>query len=47
MVLQYSYVPDILVKRGPHREQHLAGAAKMVRRRLIDVCQSIGWDMHR
>lgn len=30
MVLQYSYVPDILEKRGPHREQHLAGAAKMV-----------------
>lgn len=30
-VLQYSYVPDILEKRGPYREAHLAGAAKMVR----------------
>jgi hypothetical protein len=29
-VLQYAYVPDILEKRGPHREQHLAGASKMV-----------------
>ncbi|KAI3437909.1 hypothetical protein D9Q98_000354 [Chlorella vulgaris] len=28
-VLQYAYVPDILEKRGPHREQHLAGASKM------------------
>lgn len=25
-VLQYSYVPDILEKRGPHREAHLAAA---------------------
>lgn len=30
MLLQYSYVPDILEKRGPYREQHLAGANKMV-----------------
>lgn len=31
MLLQYKYVPDILEKRGPFREQHLAGANKMVR----------------
>ena len=30
-VLQYNYVPDILEKRGPFREQHLAGANTMVR----------------
>ncbi len=30
-VLQYSYVPDILEKRGPFREKHLEGAHKMVR----------------
>lgn len=29
-VLQYQYVPDILEKRGPYREAHLAGANKMV-----------------
>ena len=29
-VLQYNYVPDILEKRGPYREQHLARASKMV-----------------
>lgn len=29
-LLQYSYVPDILEKRGPYREQHLAGANNMV-----------------
>lgn len=28
-VLQYQYVPDILEKRGPYREAHLAGANKM------------------
>jgi len=27
-VLKYSYVPDILEKRGPHREEHLAAARK-------------------
>lgn len=25
-VLQYSYVPDILEKRGPHREAHIKAA---------------------
>ena len=29
-VLKYNYVPDILDKRGPYREAHLAGAKKMV-----------------
>lgn len=28
---QYQYVSDILDKRGPYREAHLAGAHKMVR----------------
>jgi uncharacterized protein YciI len=28
-VLQYSYVPDILEKRGPYRAEHLEGARKM------------------
>ncbi|CAK0738959.1 hypothetical protein CVIRNUC_001117 [Coccomyxa viridis] len=27
-VLQYKYVPDILEKRGPFREQHLAAASQ-------------------
>ena len=31
-LLQYKYVPDILEKRGPYREQHLAGANKLVSR---------------
>jgi len=30
-VLQYTYVPDILEKRGPYRAEHLEGAKKMVR----------------
>ena len=30
-VLQYKYVPDLLEKRGPFREHHLAGANTMVR----------------
>jgi hypothetical protein len=29
-VLQYTYVPDILEKRGPYRAEHLEGAKKMV-----------------
>ena len=29
-VLQYKYVPDILEKRGPFREQHLAAAGQKV-----------------
>lgn len=29
-MLQYKYVPDILEKRGPYREKHLAGASAMV-----------------
>ena len=29
-MLQYSYVPDILEKRGPYRNDHLEGAKKMV-----------------
>lgn len=28
LLLNYSYVPDILEKRGPFREAHLAGAQK-------------------
>jgi uncharacterized protein YciI len=28
LLLNYSYVPDILEKRGPYREAHLAGAQK-------------------
>jgi len=28
--LLYKYVPDILEKRGPYREQHLAGARQML-----------------
>eukprot|EP00890_Picochlorum_soloecismus_P003356 jgi/Picsp_1/4020/NSC_01532-R1_ycii-related protein len=28
-VLQYTYVPDILEKRGPYRAEHLEGAKKM------------------
>lgn len=27
-LLSYQYVPDILEKRGPYREAHLAGARK-------------------
>jgi hypothetical protein len=27
-LLNYTYVPDILEKRGPYREAHLAGAKK-------------------
>jgi uncharacterized protein len=29
-VLQYMYVPDVLEKRGPHREGHLKLAADMI-----------------
>jgi uncharacterized protein len=28
-ILRYSYVPDVLEKRGPHREKHLALAKEM------------------
>lgn len=31
-ILQYSYVADILEKRGPYRADHLGAANKMVRR---------------
>ncbi|KAL4423016.1 hypothetical protein ABPG77_005496 [Micractinium sp. CCAP 211/92] len=34
-LLQYSYVPDILEKRGPYREQHLAGANKMAEQQKL------------
>jgi uncharacterized protein len=30
LLLNYSYVPDILERRGPHREAHLAGAQKQL-----------------
>lgn len=29
MMLQYDYVPDILEKRGPYREGHLAAAKSL------------------
>ena len=29
-VLNYKYVPDILEKRGPHRDAHLGAARKQV-----------------
>lgn len=29
LLLQYTYVPDILEKRGPYREEHLQGAKTM------------------
>lgn len=29
-LLRYEYVPDIVERRGPHREAHLAGAQKKV-----------------
>jgi hypothetical protein len=28
-VLRYSYIPDVLEKRGPHREKHLKLAKKL------------------
>lgn len=28
-VLRYNYIPDVLEKRGPHREQHLALAKEL------------------
>ena len=34
-VLTYDYVPDILEKRGPHRQGHIDGAKVSV---LISVC---------
>jgi hypothetical protein len=34
-ILQYKYVPDILDKRGPYREQHLAGASAMAERNKL------------
>ena len=36
-VLQYKYVGDILEKRGPFREQHLAGAHKMASAPRVDA----------
>ena len=41
--LLYSYVPEILEKRGPHREEHLSLAKQKVRaswvsKRRIDRC---------
>eukprot|EP00882_Tetradesmus_deserticola_P010557 GHRQ01011152.1.p1 GENE.GHRQ01011152.1~~GHRQ01011152.1.p1 ORF type:complete len:140 (+),score=44.32 GHRQ01011152.1:116-535(+) len=30
-ILNYTYVPDILEKRGPYREAHLAGANKQLK----------------
>lgn len=29
-ILNYTYVPDILERRGPYREQHLAGAKQQL-----------------
>ena len=29
-VLNYKYVPDVLEKRGPHRDAHLGAARKQV-----------------
>ncbi|PSC70823.1 YCII-related [Micractinium conductrix] len=41
MLLQYKYVPDILEKRGPFREQHLAGANKMAEQQKLMVAGAV------
>jgi hypothetical protein len=35
-LLEYSYVPDILEKRGPYRADHLAAANKQARAVAVD-----------
>ena len=36
------YVPDILAKRGPHREGHLKAAQHQVRHEYTcDLCQAL------
>jgi len=49
-LLTYEYVPDILEKRGPYREGHLAAAFKKVRCFLPPspkpgVTSLVGWDL--
>ncbi|KAL4451930.1 hypothetical protein ABPG75_007592 [Micractinium tetrahymenae] len=41
MLLQYSYVPDILEKRGPYREGHLAGANKMAEEKKLVMAGAV------
>ena len=42
-VLQYKYVPDILEKRGPHREAHLGAARQKVHCPCQDTATDGGW----
>lgn len=42
LLLNYSYVPDILEKRGPHREAHLAGAQKKLEEGKLICAGAVG-----
>lgn len=42
LLLNYSYVPDILEKRGPHREAHLAGAQAMLEQGKLVCAGAVG-----
>lgn len=38
LILQYDYIPDILEKRGPYREGHLAAAKKLKEEVRLTPC---------
>lgn len=40
--LHYQYVPDILEKRGPHREGHLAAARKQTEAGKLLIAGAVG-----
>lgn len=42
LLLNYTYVPDILEKRGPYREAHLAGAQKKLDERKLVCAGAVG-----
>lgn len=42
LLLNYTYVPDILEKRGPYREAHLAGAQKKLEAGKLVCAGAVG-----
>lgn len=45
MILQYDYVSDILEKRGPHREGHLAAAKAVQEQGKLVMAGAYGSDI--
>ena len=46
LALHYEYVPDILERRGPHREAHLANIAEWERSGRLLVAGALGDPPH-